>query len=43
MFECYNCEEKAVRWEADYDAEEYGYEKKRNSFCISLPKLWCNL
>lgn len=26
MYECFHCGKKAVIWEADFSAEEYGYD-----------------
>lgn len=26
MYECFNCLEKAVVWQSDYDYEDFGYE-----------------
>ena len=30
MFECFNCLQKSVIWDADFDAEDYGYDQKGN-------------
>lgn len=26
MYECFHCGAQAVSWDADFDAEDYGYE-----------------
>jgi hypothetical protein len=27
MFECFHCGARAVIWDADFDTEDYGYER----------------
>ena len=27
MYECFHCGERAVIWDCDFDAEDYGYEE----------------
>ena len=28
MYECFHCRQYGVAWDADFDAEEYGYERE---------------